>query len=263
MITINGFSLEDGYEGKAFVRLGLPTLKFLRVLCSSKFQTGSHQVNNMTALLGDATGLGLQSCRPMDDSWSTSSSVMNIGLVTAHGSILGVRPVMSNASVGHGSAHWDIVFVAHCDRLTGFLGLGQYVIGRVPSVSTEVFGACSVIVKIDDECILHSLRFLKGFEECSHCLIHVINHCCIDCHVTDAPRLVVYRIPRLDPVFRQGKGPVLLVDDSHLEHAGISFIAQFLPSTLIGFDVLLYGFLGGMDGPMCGGESDILKKWFI
>ena len=199
----------------------------------------------------------------MDDSWSASTSVMDIGFVTAHGSILGVRPVMSNASVGHGSAHWDIVFVAHCDRLTGFLGLGQYVIGRVPSVSTEVFWACSVIVKIDDECILHSLRFLKGFEECSHCLIHVINHCCIDCHVTDAPGLVVYGVPWLDPVFPRGQGPALLVDDSHLEHAGISFPAQFLPSALVGLEVFADGFLRGMDGPMGGGEGNVLKERFV
>ena len=80
MIPVHGFSLENRNEGKAFVGLGFLTFEFLRVGGSRKFQTSCHQVNHVTALLGDAAGLGLESGRPMNDGGRAGSPLWTLDL---------------------------------------------------------------------------------------------------------------------------------------------------------------------------------------
>ena len=126
-----------------------------------------------------------------------------------------------------------------------------------------MFGASPVVVKIDDQGVVKFLGFLKGSDDCADGLVHVVHHRCVDRHIADSPGFMVYGVPRLDATLQRGKRPSRLVDNAHFEHAGIALVAQFLPTTFIGLDVFLDGFLWSMDGPVGGSEGDVLKEWFV
>ncbi len=245
------------------MRFGFLAVEFLGVLGSGELEAGGHHVDDVAPLFGDGARLGLEAGGPMHDGGRAGSAVVDVRLVAAHGSVLGVCPVVAYASVGHGAAHGDVELVAHGDGLAGFLGLGEDVVGGVPAVATEVFGAGPVVVKVDDEGIVELLGFLEGSDDRADGLVHVVDHGGVDRHVADAPWFVIYGVPWFDAALQRWKGPAFLVDNAHFEHAGVALVAQFLPAAFIRFDIFLDGFLGGVDGPVGGGERDVLKERFV
>lgn len=112
----------------------------------------------------------------MDDGGRAGPSVVDIHLVAAHGGVLGIGPVVPYAAVGHGAAHGDVELVAHGNGLTGFLGLGEYVVCRVPAVAAEVFGTGPVVMEVDDEGVVELLCFFEGLDNIAHSLVHVVDH---------------------------------------------------------------------------------------
>ena len=199
----------------------------------------------------------------MDDGGGASPAIVDIRLVAAHWCVLGIGPIVPDTAVGHRPAHGDVELVANGDGLTGFLGLGEYVVCRVPAVAAEVFGTGPVVMEVDDEGVVELLCFFEGLDDIADSLVHVVDHRGVDRHVADTPWLVVYGVPWLDAILERGEGPAFLVNDAHFEHAGVALVAQLLPAALIHLDVFLNGFLGSVDGPVGGGEGDVLKERLV